>query len=151
MNRQGVRADPRGERVETGPAERDVPRRARHDGHGEGALSTERFARTDDEAEEPARGGSWLTYRYRLGGGDAVAASGTIKAPSFLSAARRLVARRLAERLGSSPAYLRLRAAGEEEVLLRVTPASGGGGAAAGIEVVPRDAYAFEGADPDAT
>ena len=113
-------------------------------------MSTERFAQTDDETEERARGGSWLTYRYRLGGGDAVEASGTIKAPSFGSAARRLVTRRLAERLGSSPAYLRLRAAGEEEVLLRVTPAAGGASASPGIEVVPRDAYAFDGADPGA-
>lgn len=143
MNRQGVRADgmPRGMRR----AAWGATRRSRR-----GGLSTQRFAHGDDEEEEPGRGGSWLTYRYRLGGGDAVDTAGTIKAPSFLSAARRLVTRRLAERLGAAPAYLRLRAAGEEEVLLRVTPASGGAGAAASIEVVPRDAYAFEDADPAA-
>ena len=92
---------------------------------------------TDDTS-----GGTWLTYRYRLGGG-AADAQGTIKAPSFLSAARRLFERRLAAHLGAGPAYLRLRAAGEEEVLLRVTPAPDGGGAP-GLEVVASDAFRFD-------
>jgi hypothetical protein len=91
------------------------------------------------------RGGAWLTYRYRLGGG-AADAQGTIKAPSFLDAARRLLAGRLAAHLGAGAAYLRLRAAGEEEMLLRVTPAGDGG--APDVEVVPRDAFRF--AEPDA-
>ena len=96
-------------------------------------------------------GGGWLTYRYRLGGETATAASGTIKAPSFLSAARRLLARRLAGHLGAAPAYLRLRAAGEDEVLLRVTPAApDDADEAPRVEVVPRDAYAFGGEDPAA-
>jgi hypothetical protein len=97
------------------------------------------------DADEP-RGGTWLTYRYRLGGGVSEA-SGTIKAPSFLSAARRLLARRLAGRVGAGPAYLRLRAAGEEEVLIRVTPAGG----APRLEVVPPDAYRFDGPTDAAT
>lgn len=98
--------------------------------------------RDDDEDDATARGGTWLTYRYRLGG--SAAAHGTIKAPSFLSAARRLVAQRLADRLGDGPAYLRLRAAGEEEVLVRVTPAPHGHGAPR-LEVVPSDAFDFGG------
>jgi hypothetical protein len=100
----------------------------------------------DDAATDATpRGGSWLTYRYRLGGADTAEASGTIKAPSFLSAARRLVARRLASRLGAEPAYLRLRAAGEEQVLVRVSRGPDG---APRLDVVPSDAYRFgEGAD----
>ena len=98
----------------------------------------------DDEADD-ARGGLWLTYRYRLGGG-AQEAQGTIKAPSFLSAARRLLARRLSAHLGAGPAYLRLRAAGEEEVLVRVTPPADGRGAPR-LEVVPSDAFHF--GEPD--
>ncbi|MDF1503240.1 hypothetical protein [Roseisolibacter sp. H3M3-2] len=89
---------------------------------------------------------SWPTYRWRLGGDGVDPARGTIKAPSFRDAARTLLARRLAPHLGAGAAYLRLRAAGEEEVLLRVTPAPGGG--APRLAVVPRDAYAFPDADP---
>jgi hypothetical protein len=101
----------------------------------------------DEPVDEPvdgpvdgARGGSWLTYRYRLGGATAPAA-GTIKAPSFLSATRRLVARRLGPLLGPEPAYLRLRAAGEEEVLVRIT--RGAAGAPATLAVVPADSHHF--------
>lgn len=102
---------------------------------------------SDDVPDDAAgaRGGAWLTYRYRLGGGDAEA-QGTIKAPSFLSAARRLLERRLAGRLGAGPAYLRLRAAGEREVLLRVTPAADARHAPR-LDVVPADAFRF--AEPD--
>jgi hypothetical protein len=106
----------------------------------------ERADADDDDAEaESGRGGRWLTYRYRLGGGDAPA-QGTIKAPSFLSAARRLLERRLGAHLGAQPAYLRLRAAGEAELLLRVTPSSDGGGAPR-LEVVPPETFRFE--EPD--
>jgi hypothetical protein len=94
-----------------------------------------------DDDEDAGRGGSWLTYRYRLGGG-ASEAHGTIKAPTFMSAARRLVERRLADRIGAGPAFLRLRAAGEEEVLVRVTQAPDGGGAPR-LDVVSRDAFDF--------
>jgi hypothetical protein len=103
----------------------------------------------DDPASETVQRGTWLTYRYRLGGG-AADASGTIKAPSFLSAARRLVERRLAAHLAAEPAYLRLRAAGQEEVLVRVTPAPDGMGGAARVEIVAPDAYRFGGTDVDA-
>jgi hypothetical protein len=65
------------------------------------------------------------------------------KAPSFASAARRLVRQRLAGHLGPAPAYLRLRAAGEEEVLFRVTPPSGGSRGAPQFEVVPPHTYRF--------
>lgn len=90
-------------------------------------------------------GGAWLTYRYRVGGEGTREAAGTVKAPSFLDAARRVVAR-LAERggdgaLGPGPAYLRLRAAGEEEVLVRAARA--GPGAAWRVEAVPAGTYAF--------
>jgi hypothetical protein len=71
----------------------------------------------------------WLTYRYRFGAGTASDATGTIKAPSFGAAARRLVAERLGDRLGPAPAYLRLRAAGETEawfVVSREPPAGVG-------------------------
>jgi hypothetical protein len=95
-----------------------------------------------DDADELPKGGLWLTYRYRFGGEGVAEAAGTIKAPSFLTAARRLVDRRLADRIGASPAYLRLRAAGEEEVLVRVTRA-GSGGASPALEVVPSATYAF--------
>jgi hypothetical protein len=84
--------------------------------------------------------GRWLTYRYRLGGPTAAAASGTIKAPSFLAAARRLVSERLIDRLGAEPAFLRLRAAGEDEVLMRVTP----NGDAPRLEGVPAGSYRFD-------
>ena len=102
----------------------------------------------DDEsrAEERARGEGWLTYRYRLGGG-AAEASGTIKAPSFASAARRLVRQRLSGHLGPAPAYLRVRAAGEEEVLFRVTPPGEGSAGAPQLEVVPPGTYRFGPAD----
>ncbi|MGZ8491412.1 MAG: hypothetical protein ACXWZS_04305 [Gemmatirosa sp.] len=108
----------------------------------------------DDDAHEDgtadaARGGAWLTYRYRLGGA-ATDVSGTIKAPSFLSAARRLVSRRLAAHLTAGPAYLRLRAAGEDEVLVRVTATPDGAGRAPRLEVVPSDVYRFGGTDVDA-
>jgi hypothetical protein len=94
----------------------------------------------DEGPDDGARGASWLTYRYRLGGATAPAA-GTIKAPSFLSAARRLLERRLGPLLGPGPAYLRLRAAGEEEVLVRIT--RGADGAPATLAVVPADSHHF--------
>lgn len=97
-------------------------------------------------AGERGRGETWRTYRYRLGAGSAEA-SGTIKAPSFASAARRLVDRRLAGALGPTPAYLRLRAAGEEEVWFRVTPPAAGSAGAPRLEVVPPDAHRFGPAD----
>ena len=100
----------------------------------------------DDDSPSAARGGAWLTYRYRLGGASAPAA-GTIKAPSFLSAARRLVARRLGALVGPEPAYLRLRAAGEEEVLVRITRAADG--APPALAVVPADSHQF--AEPPAS
>ncbi len=108
-------------------------------------------ARDDEDGDDAdvasSRGGAWLTYRYRLGGG-AAPAHGTIKAPSFLSAARRLVERRLAAQLGEGPAYLRLRAAGEEEVVVRVTPRADGRGAPQ-LDVVARDAFDFGPTDVD--
>ena len=99
-------------------------------------------AEGDGDAGAPAPGERWLTYRYRLGGAMAEAA-GTIKAPSFADAARRLVRHRLARHLGPAAAYLRLRAAGEEEVLFRVTPPVEGEGGGARLEAVPPDAYRF--------
>lgn len=73
---------------------------------------------------EPARSrdpnGTWLTYRYRFGGPSVPETSGTIKAPTFLDAARRLIDGALARDVGDGIAYLRLRAAGEDEVLIRV-------------------------------
>ena len=102
---------------------------------------------TDEEGpDDPpgaAGGGAWLTYRYRMGGGDTPEAAGTIKAPSFMTAARQLLARRLADRVGAVPVYLRLRAAGEREVLLRVTRGLGAAGRPAELEVVPPDTYRF--------
>ncbi|GLC24291.1 hypothetical protein [Roseisolibacter agri] len=99
----------------------------------------------DADGDDETRGGSWLTYRYRLGGGRSDA-HGTIKAPSFLSAARRLLERRLAPHVGDGTAYLRLRAAGEDEVLVRVTPSPDGRGAPR-LETVPSDAFDF--GEPD--
>jgi hypothetical protein len=83
----------------------------------------------DEQHPEPTAsaspGGGWLTYRYRFGRAASVEASGTIKAPSFLAAARRLATERLYERLSAVPAYLRLRAAGEAEVWFEVARAAG--------------------------
>ena len=110
-----------------------------------------RVGEDDGEAGERARGGHWLTYRYRLGGG-AADVSGTIKAPSFAEAARSLVRHRLARQLGAGPAYLRLRAAGQEEVLFRVTPPGEGTGRGPHLAVVPPGTYRFGppgGADAD--
>jgi hypothetical protein len=100
----------------------------------------------DDAADddEPQPRGSWLTYRYRLGGDVAVEASGTIKAPSFRSAARRLVDGRLADHVRGGPAYLRLRAAGQEEVLMQARLDAHG---AVHLDVVPTGSYQFE--EPD--
>ena len=55
---------------------------------------------------EATRGGAWLTYRYRLSGADTPVATGTIKAPSFLTAARRVLARGLGA-TGASPSASR--------------------------------------------
>jgi hypothetical protein len=111
----------------------------------------------DEPAERPdatrggGRGGEWLTYRFRLGGEDTPEATGTMKAPSFLSAARRILARGLIGTLGPTPAYLRLRAAGEEEVLLRVVRPDPGTADEPRLDVVPGDAYRFvQRADPHA-
>jgi hypothetical protein len=107
----------------------------------------------DQEWAGAGRGGTWLTYRYRFGGEGTAEASGTIKAPSVLTAARRLLARRgLADALGPEPAYLRLRAAGEHEVLFRVARPGPGDGDAVDLAVVPADTYRFaQGtASPDA-
>lgn len=94
-----------------------------------------------------ARGGEWLTYRYRLGGEGTVEATGTMKAPSFGSAARRIlartVARGLGDTLGAGPVYLRLRAAGEEEVLLRGVRDDADAAAAWCLEVVRNGTYEF--------
>lgn len=111
--------------------------------------SARRPPRTMRPDETP--GGAWLTYRYRLGGDVTAEAAGTIKAPSFLTAARRLLARRLAGAIGPGPAYLRLRAAGEEEVLLRVVRADDvDGDGAPQVEVVPTRSYHFDPpAEPD--
>jgi uncharacterized membrane protein YvlD (DUF360 family) len=98
----------------------------------------------DDDAEDDARGGSWLTYAYRFGSATVPHASGTIKAPSFDEAARRLLARRLADRLGPEPAFLRLRAAGEQEVLLQVTRPPDDPAARPALTVVPSDRFRFD-------
>jgi hypothetical protein len=87
-------------------------------------------------------GGTWLTYRYRLQGEGTTPATGTIKAPSFLAAARRLLARRLGDAVGPTPAYLRLRAAGELEVLFRVSRTGMRGADALRVEVVPAGSHA---------
>ena len=117
-------------------------------------------AETPDETRGAGRGGEWLTYRFRLGGEDTPEATGTMKAPSFLSAARRILARGLIGTLGPTPAYLRLRAAGEDEVLLRVARPDPGPTDELRLDVVPGDAYRFaeradllapdQGADPPA-
>ena len=113
-----------------------------------------------DATRARGRGGEWLTYRFRLGGEDTPEATGTMKAPSFLSAARRILARGLIGTLGPTPAYLRLRAAGEDEVLLRVARPDPGPTDELRLDVVPGDAYRFaeradllapdQGADPPA-
>ena len=100
----------------------------------------------DDETDDGARGGAWLTYAYRFGSATGAHASGTIKAPSFGAAARRLVAERLAERVGPEPAFLRLRAAGQEEVLLQVSRPAGGRPM---LVAVPSDRFRFEREDPE--
>ena len=95
------------------------------------------------DAPPELSGGTWLTYRYRLGGEVAREVAGTIKAPSFLGAARKLLKRRLADAFGPGPgpAYLRLRAAGEDEVLLRVVRTEAD--APPRFDVVPSDSYQF--------
>ena len=100
----------------------------------------------DDEGpdDEPKPRGSWLTYRYRLGGDVASEASGTIKAPSFASAGRRLLDERLGDRIGAGTAYLRLRAAGQEEVLMQARRDAGG---AVHLEAVPADSHRFGAPD----
>ena len=111
---------------------------------------------SDERDEGPgdvARGGAWLTYAYRFGSAAGAHASGTIKAPSFGVAARRLVSERLAGQIGPEPAFLRLRAAGEEEVLLQVTRPVGEHTAPPRLEVVPSDRFRFERSErpePDA-
>ena len=96
-----------------------------------------------DDDPEAGRGGPWLTYRYRFASGVGPQATGTIKAPSFLAAARRLVRERLAERIGAGPAFLRLRAAGEEEVLLEIAPPAASAAARPVLTVVPADRFRF--------
>ena len=98
---------------------------------------------TADHTPRDARGGMWLTYRYRFGGGATAEATGTMKAPSFLSAARRILARGLADTIGPEPAYLRLRAAGEQEVFLRVVRTHVGTNGELHLEVVPDDMFRF--------
>ena len=107
-------------------------------------------ARDEEAAAAAAGGGAWLTYRYRLGGEGTPDAAGTIKAPSFLSAARRILARGLGAAVGPAPAYLRLRAAGEQEVLFRVSRTAPHGGAPLHVEVVPGGTFRFAEADPPA-
>lgn len=118
-----------------------------------GARAAAVDARVDDDevgTADDARGGTWLTYRYRFGGGAAAEAAGTMKAPSFLSAARRILARGLADAIGPEPAYLRLRAAGEQEVLLRAVRTPVGADGELRLEVVPNDTYHFAPRrDPD--
>lgn len=95
----------------------------------------------DDGTTAP---GGWLTYRYRAGGDGAAESTGTIKASSFASAARRLADGRLAARLGERPLFLRLRAAGEDEVLMRLHRDAGG---RPQVAAVPADGFRF--APPD--
>jgi hypothetical protein len=105
---------------------------------------------TDDTSASAgaAGGGAWLTYRYRLGGEGTAEATGTMKAPSFLSAARRILARGLGATIDPGPAYLRLRAAGEQETLFRVSRTGPGASDALHVEIVPSATYTFaEGAD----
>jgi hypothetical protein len=95
-----------------------------------------------------ANGAAWLTYRYRFAAEGVAEATGTMKAPSFLSAARRILARGLGATVGPAPAYLRLRAAGEQEVLYRVERA--GDVEELRVHVVPSGTYQFAEADPAA-
>ena len=97
----------------------------------------------DDRTAEGVRG-AWLTYAYRFGSATVPHASGTIKAPSFGAAARRLLTQRLADRVGPEPAFLRLRAAGQEEVLLEVSRPAGGPGRRPTLTVVPSDRFRFD-------
>ena len=96
------------------------------------------------------RGGDWLTYRYRLGGEGTPEAAGTMKAPSFRSAARRILVREVARGLHDAlgPVYLRLRAAGEEEVFVRAVRADAAREAAWHVEVVPNGTYHFAAPAP---
>jgi hypothetical protein len=115
--------------------------------------SDERTGEAPEASPSPqaAGGGAWLTYRYRFGGDDTPEATGTIKAPSFLTAARRVLARGLGVTVGTAPAFLRLRAAGEREVLFRVSRTGARGADALRVEVVPAGTHAFaEMADPAA-
>ena len=99
---------------------------------------------SDDEGARRAATGGWLTYRYRFAAPGGEEATGTMKAPSFLDAARRILSTRLADRVGPEGGFLRLRAAGEDEVLLRVDRPAGG---AYRIEGVSPDAYSFAESD----
>jgi hypothetical protein len=83
-----------------------------------------------------------------LGGEGTAEATGTMKAPSFLSATRRILDRGLGATIDPGPAYLRLRAAGEQETLFRVSRTGPGGSDALHVEIVPSATYTFaEGAD----
>ena len=101
-----------------------------------------------DDRAEATGGGAWLTYRYRFGGGGTPEATGTMKAPSFLIAARRILARGLGATVGPAPAYLRLRAAGEQETLYRVERTGAAGSDVLRIEAVPTGTYRFAESDP---
>ncbi|HEY0777933.1 MAG TPA: hypothetical protein VGD56_08190 [Gemmatirosa sp.] len=102
-------------------------------------------------AETRAGGGTWLTYRYRFSGEGTPESTGTVKAPSFLNAARRILARGLGATVGPAPAYLRLRAVGEQETLFRVDCTHAGDAAALRIDVVPSGTYQFAEVGPLAT
>ena len=102
----------------------------------------------DEAAATAASGAAWLTYRYRFGGEGTPEATGTMKAPSFLSAARRILARGLGDTVGPAPAFLRLRAAGEQEVLFRVDRATAGDAEPLRVEVVPSGTYQFTESAP---
>jgi hypothetical protein len=102
------------------------------------------MAEHDEGDDDALPAGSWLTYRYRLGSEAGAHATGTIKAPSFRDAARRLATGRLRDRLGVSPAYLRLRAAGEEEVLFELVAPAGTPAIDPVITVVPGDRFRFD-------
>jgi hypothetical protein len=114
----------------------DEPRARADDGHTDPASDAATGA-PPPASPAATRGGAWLTYRYRFGGEGTPEATGTIKAPSFLTAARRALARGLDATLGPGPAYLRLRAAGEQEVLFRVERTGAGGADALRVDVVP--------------
>jgi hypothetical protein len=86
----------------------------------------------------------------RVSGAATAQASGTIKTPSFLAAARRLLICRRTGRLGPMSAYVHLRAASEEELLLRVTPTFCSADETLRAEVVPLDMYAFDPAGLEA-